>query len=229
MNQNIQVNTVKPELSFFENEVLNRLLNFDRELMLDSKIEEVESFMVKNTGHGLVEELKDALYGKAQNIYNEYKKSLRDVRFNFYLNRPQYNLLTDILLKRLEYDVNTVFIAIELTDLLGGMEGTKFQNDKEIKLFEVTATELTYIYHLIQNYKIKGLSKEAYVFSKLLVRIGEVSKVINYYDAIAKRLPEDIQQWALRMDASDVIKGESLPVTSIEFDDTETEETQMES
>ena len=217
MNQNVQVNTVKPELSFFENEVLNRLLNFDRELLLDSKSEEVENFMKNNPGHGLSEEVKDVLYGNAQNLYNEYKKALRDVKFNFYLNRPQYNLLTDLILKKLEYDVNTVFIAIELSELLGGMEGTKYQNDTEIKLFEVTATELTYIYHLIQNHKVKGLAKEAYVFSKLLVRIGEVSKVINYYDATAKRLPEEISQWALRMDASDVILSEVLPKTEIQL------------
>lgn len=218
MNQNIQVNTVKPELSFFENEVLNRLLNFDRELLLDSKVEEVENFMKNNPGHGLSEEAKDVLYANAQNLYNEYKKTLRDVKFNFYLNRPQYNLLTDLILKKLEYDVNTIFIAIELTELLGGMEGTKYQNDNEIKLFEVTATELTYIYHLIQNHKVKGLTKEAYTFSKLLVRIGEVSKVINYYDATAKRLPDEISQWALRMDASDVVKGESLPVTETQME-----------
>lgn len=217
MDKKIQVNTVKPELSFFENEVLNRLLNFDRELMLDSKIEEVENFLKNNPGHGLSEDVKDAIYGNAQHLYNEYKKSLRDVKFNFFLNRPNYNLLTDLILKKLEYDVNTVFIAIELTELLGGMEGTKYQNDTETKLFEVTATELTYIYHLIQAHKVKGLTKEAYTFSKLLMRIGEVSKVINYYDARAKSLPEEIQQWALRMDASDVVKGESLPVTETQL------------
>lgn len=218
MDKNIQVNTVKPELSFFENEVLNRLLNFDRELLLDSKIEEVENFIKNNPGHGLSEEAKDALYGNAQSLYNEYKRNLRDVKFNFFLNRPQYNLLTDLILKKLEYDVNTVFIAIELTELLGGMEGTKYQNDTDIRLFEVTATELTYIYHLIQSHKVKGLTKEAYTFSKLLIRIGEVSKVINYYDALAKALPEEIQQWALRMDASDVVKGESLPVTETQLE-----------
>lgn len=218
MDKNIQVNTVKPELSFFENEVLNRLLNFDRELLLDSKIEEVENFLKKNPGHGLSEEAKDALYGNAQYLYNEYKKNLRDIRFNFYLNRPQYNLLTDLILKKLEYDVNTVFIAIELTELLGNMEGTKYQNDTDIKLFEVTATELTYIYHLIQSHKVKGLNKEAYVFSKLLMRIGEVSKVINYYDARAKSLPEDIQQWALRMDSSDVLLSEVLPKSETQLE-----------
>lgn len=213
MEEKIQVNTVKPELSFFENEVLNRLLNFDRELLLDSKSDEVRSYMENNPGHGLSEGEKDILYAKAQSIYVEFKKSLRDVKFNFYLNRPQYNLLTDLLLKRIEYDVNTVFIAIELTELLAGMEGTKYQNDKEIKLFEVDATQLTYIYHLIQNHKVKGLTKEAYTFSKLLIRIGELSKVINYYDAIAKSLPDEIAQWALRMDATDVVQGETLSVT----------------
>jgi len=213
MEEKIQVNTVKPELSFFENEVLNRLLNFDREQLLDSKSDEVKSYMENNPGHGLSELEKDMLYAQAQSIYVEFKKTLRDVKFNFYLNRPQYNLLTDLILKRIEYDVNTVFIAIELTEILGVMEGTKYVNDKEIKLFEVDATELTYIYHLIQTHKIKGLTKEAYTFSKLLVRIGELSKVINYYDALAKSLPDEISQWALRMDATDVVKGETLPQT----------------
>ena len=137
MSEQIVTNVVKPELSFFENEVLNRLLNFDRELTLDSKVEAVESYMKNNAGHGLDELQKDSLYAQAQELYKEYKISLRDVKFNFYLNRPEYNLLTDLILKKLEYDVNTVFIAIELTELMGGMNGTKFQNDTEIKCFEI--------------------------------------------------------------------------------------------
>lgn len=210
-NNQIQVNTIKPELSFFENEALNRLLDFDGELLLDSKIGDIEKFMTDNTGQGLSEAEKDALYGSCQTIYTEYKKALRDVKFNFYLTRPQYNFLTDLFLKKLEYDVNTIFIAIELTAVLASMEGTKYSNDTEIKLFKVDATELTYIYHLIQPYKVKGLTKEAYTFSKLLVRIGELSKVINYYDAYAKNLTEDIQAWALKMDGDTSVKGETLP------------------
>jgi hypothetical protein len=213
MDNQIQVNTVKPELSFFENEQLNRLLNFDGELSLDSKIEAVETFMKSNTGAGLTDLEKDALYADCQKVYVEYKKALRDVKFNLCLNRSQYNFLTDLILKKLEYDVNTVFIAIELTKLLGTMEGTKYSNDAEIKVFEVDATELTYIYHLIQPYKVKGLTKEAYTFSKLLVRIGELSKVINYYDAYGKSLTEDIQKWALSLDGQidEIVQGQPLP------------------
>ena len=101
-----------------------------------------------------------------------------------------------------------------VTDIID--EFDKYKNDKDVVCFEVTATELTYVYHLIQNYKVKGLTKEAYTFSKVLVRIGNASRVINYYDAIAKRLPEEIQQWALRMDASDVVKGETLAASENE-------------
>lgn len=223
-NTKLPTNTVKPEISFFENETLNRLLNFDREISLDSKLELVDSFMKNNTGAGLSDTEKDDLYAKVQELLKDYQKTLRDVKFNFFLNRPQYNLLTDLLLKRMEYDVNTLFIAIELTKLLAGMSGSKYSNDTQLNLFETDPTEMTYIYHLIQTHKVKGLTKEAYVFSSLLIRIGEISKVINYYDAYAKSLMEDIQKWALSLDAADsnsslVMNGESVETQPVAVDE----------
>jgi hypothetical protein len=200
MNKKIEVNTVKPELSFFLNEKMYHLLDFDMELKLDGGVSSLESYMNETTGFGKTDEQKDMDYAHAQMMWKQYQSDLRDCRFNFYLNRPQYNLLTDIILKKLEYDVNTVFIAIELTELLGSMNGTKFSNDDDLKEFKVTATEITYIYHLIQNYKVKGLTKDAYTFSKILIRIGEISKIVNYYDAYAKNLTEEISKWALRLD-----------------------------
>lgn len=210
MDNKIQINTVKPELSFFENETLNRLLDFDKESLLDSKIEDIEKYMENNPGQGLSDQDKDLLYANAQSLLLDFKKELTVVKFNFYLNRPQYNLLTDLLIKKLDYDVNTVFIAIELKNLLNDLQGSKYNNDIELKNFLVTPTELTYIYHLIQTHKVKGLSKEAYTFASLLVRIGESSKIINYYDSFVKNLPEEISQWALRMD-SDIVVGQSIP------------------
>ena len=206
----VETLTVKPEISFFENEIINRLCSIETEVSLDSKLEAPVRFMTENPGHGLNEVEKDVLYGVAQGKLNEFKKELRDAKFNFHLNRPQYNLLTDLILKKLEYDVNTIFIAIELTDLMRTMSGTKYKNDDDLQSFEMTATEITYVYHLISKYTIKGLSKEGYTFAKLLIRIGELSKVISYYDATAKNLVEDITNWALRMDASDVVRGELL-------------------
>lgn len=200
MNKKIEVNTVKPELSFFSDEKMYRLLDFDVEIKLDGGINNIEQYMSTTTGFGKSDEQKDLDYAHAQMLWKQYQSDLRDCRFNFYLNRPQYNLLTDIILKKLEYDVNTVFIAIELTELLGGMSGTKFSNDDELKEFKVTATEITYIYHLIQSFKVKGLTKDAYTFSKILIKIGDISKIVSYYDTCAKNLTEEISKWALRLD-----------------------------
>lgn len=215
-DKKIETLVVKPDLTFFENEEMFRMLDFDAEANLDTKLESVENYMKDNDGSGLTEIEKDALYANAQSLYVEYKNTLREVKFNFYFNRPQYNLLTDLLLKKLEYDVNTLFIAMELNGMLKEIHGTKFSNDVELVEMKLNATELTYMYHLIQNHKVKGLTKEAFTFAELLTRIGDVSKIINYYDAKAKSLVEDIQKWALSLDGSDVLMGEVLPSEEVE-------------
>ena len=63
-------------------------------------------------------------------------------------------------------------------------------------------------FHLLFRHAI---TQQAYTFASLLTRIGDVSKLINYYDAKAKSLVEDIQKWALSLDGSDVLMGEVLP------------------
>lgn len=199
-NTKIEVNTVKPDISISNGSELIRLLEFNDELNLDSLISDLENYLKTTNGFGKTDEQKDVDYSIAQSKWKSYQESLREVKLNFYLDRSQYNLLTDLLLKKLEYDVNTVFIAIELTELLASMSSTKFTDDKELKSVKVTATEITYIYHLIQTYKVKGLTKEAYTFSKILRRIGEISKIVSYYDTYAKKLTEEISKWAYSLD-----------------------------
>lgn len=196
----LETNVIKPEVSFLENEVQNIILENKDELALDQKIFEVEEFMKNNNGKGKSESEKDELYKNAQTIWREYASHLRDVKYNFHLNRPQWRFLTDLLIGKLEYDVNTVFFAIELTDLLGNMKNVKFTNDNELFAFPVNATEITYIYHLIATYKIKGLCKDAYTFSQVLRKIGDISKIFNYYDTSAKSLSTEIQNWVTLFD-----------------------------
>ena len=100
-------------------------------------------------------------------------------------------------MKNLEYDVNTVFFAIELTDILGSMKDMSFINDTDLVPVAVNATEITYIYHLIATHKVKGLTKSAYLFAQILRRIGDISKVFNYYDTTAKNLSTEIQDWVV--------------------------------
>jgi hypothetical protein len=192
---NIETNTIKPELSFLENDIENVILTKQHEFDLDKQISDIENYIKNNTGKGKSEEEKDSLYEVAQEMWKKLKNILTDCKYNFYLNRAQYKFLTDLLLGRLEYDVNTVFFAIELTDLLGTMKDVKYLNDKDLIAFPVNATEITYIYHLISTYKVKGLTRDAYTFSQILRRIGGISKVFNYYDTSLKNLGEDIKLW----------------------------------
>jgi hypothetical protein len=194
-NQTIETNVVRPEISFFENDTDNLILTPFYESELENKISLIEEYITKNTGKGLSDKEQDELYSNSQELWKNYTNSLRDTKYNFHLNRPQWKFLTDLVLSKLEYDVNSVFFAIELTDLLGSMRDAKYTNDTELISFPVDATEITYVYHLISPYKVKGLSKEAYMFSQVLRRIGSISKVFNYYDTYGKNLSVDIQNW----------------------------------
>lgn len=193
----LETNVVKPSLSFFENETEYRLVEFVTEIQLDSKIQEIENFIKNNHGRGESEEVKDKLYGDAKALWEEYAEILRNVHFKFYLNRKQYQFLVELLRDKMEYDVNTVFFAIELTDTMANMKDAKYTDDKGLNSFEVNATEITYIYHLISKHKVKGLSKDAYTFSQILYRIGGISKMINYYEAAHKNLSTEVQNWVL--------------------------------
>lgn len=191
----VETNVVKPEVKFIENDVEHLIITNEYESRLDMKIQEIEDYMENNNGKGKSDEEKDELYKNSQVLWKELANILRNTKYNFHLNRKQYQFLTDLLLKNLEYDVNTVFFAIELTDILASMKDMNFTNDDDLVAVPVNATEITYIYHLISTHKVKGLTKNAYLFAQILRKIGEISKVFNYYDANAKNLSTEIQDW----------------------------------
>ena len=206
--QVLETNVVKPSLSIFENEKEHRLITVETEVNLDSKIADIENFMNNNTGKGKTEEEKDQLYADVKELWNKYAETLRDVHYTFYLNRKQYQFLTDLLLEGLEYDVNTIFLAIELTEMLGEWKNTgSSKDDKSVQGYVADATETTYIYHLISKHKIKGLKNASYRFAEVLKRIGMISKVIAYYDTLAKSLSKDIQDWVASFEDGVSIDG----------------------
>lgn len=218
---NIETNVVKPEIKFFENETENLTITPINETLLDGRIQTIEDFMTNNNGTGKSDLEKDELYKNAQELWRDYTTSLRDVKYNFHLNRVQWKFLTDLILTKLEYDVNTVFFAIELTELLGTMRDVKYSNDDELIAFPVNATEITYIYHLISKHKVKGLTKDSYTFSKVLVRIGNISKLFNYYDSYAKNLSTEIQNWVTSFEEGVVVEKKSKKTKAIEVESTQ--------
>jgi len=190
-----ETNVIKPEVKYLHNDVEYNLIDNSTEFTLDSKVSAIEDYMKTNEGKGKSEEEKDLLYKGAQEMWSDYARALKDAQYNFYLNRPQHKFLTNLLLTKLELDVNTVFFAIELTNMLAGMKDVKYKNDDDIINFPVNTTEITYIYHLISKHKMNGLTRDAYTFAQILRKIGDISKIFNYYDASGKSLSTEIQDW----------------------------------
>ena len=192
----------KPQIQFEVKGEKYSIINDKFENGLDNHYSKINTLITTETGRGKDEKEKDQLYGNSQQLWGEYNALLKQTKFNFNLNRSQWKFLLDLINSKIEYDVNTVFFAIELRELLENMKDVKFNNDTDLNPFEVNATEVTYIYHLIAAYKIKGLTKDAYTFSEILIKIGEISKAINYYDTVGKDLAADIQDWVTLFDES---------------------------
>lgn len=214
--QMLENNVIKPRISFTIEGKECRLITAEDETSMDSKIDVIDQFMRNNHGFGKEDAYKDELYGRAKELWRQYAAVLRDVKYTFYMNRKQFNYITTLLLQKLEYDVNTVFFAIELTNMLGAWKksGTG-DSDQEIKTYTADATEVTYLYHLIAKHKIKGLTSEAYLFAEVLRKIGDISKVINYYDTAAKNLSKEIQEWVASFEPEEAKEsGQTEPETA---------------
>ena len=213
MEKLIETNVVKPEVSFLEGDQNLRAITIEDELYLDTRLTSLQTFTDNNHGLGKTETEKDELYFTAQSTWKEYVERLKTMQYTFFLNRNQYNFLTNLLISKLEYTVDTVFLAIELTNMLGNWELTKgkkdVKGDKETKAYTTDATELTYMYHLIAKHKVKGLSHDTYYFAEILRKIGRISKIVSYYDNEAKTWNKDIQDWASTFDANVYVEGKA--------------------
>ena len=217
----IETSVIKPQISFTENLIDYILITEESEKELDVKSQDITNFIDNNEGKGKSDEEKDKLYSEAQEIWSVYKNLLQDTKYNFNLNRAQWKFITDLILTKVEYDVNTVFLGLELTNLFEGMKGTKFTNDYELKTFEVNATEVTYIYHLISTHKIKGLTKDALTFSQILRKIGDISKVFNYYETLGKNLSGDVQDWVAAFEEGVTREAKNPAQTELQFEEEE--------
>jgi hypothetical protein len=206
-----ETNVVKPDVNFLVRDQQLRVITIEDEVYMDSKINELQNLTDNHHGLGKTEAEKDELYFTAQSTWKEMVERLKSMKYSFYLNRNQYNFLTNLLLSKLEYTVDTVFLAIELTNMLGTWELTKgkkdVKTDTDVKQYTSDATEITYMYHLIAKHATKGLTHDTYRFAEILKIIGKISKIVSYYDTEAKNWNKDIQDWASTFEPGVYVEG----------------------
>ncbi len=193
-----ETHVVKPDVNFMIGDQAMRIISIEDEFYLDGKINELQEFTDNNHGLGKSEQEKDELYFTAQTTWRQMVERLKSMKYSFYLNRKQYQFLTNLLISKLEYTVDTVFYAIELTEMLGNWETSKdkSESDTKVQCYTADCTDITYMYHLIAKHTVKGLTNDTYRFTEILKIIGKISKVVSYFDEKCKSWNKDIQDWA---------------------------------
>jgi hypothetical protein len=191
----------KPELEVLgEDGVKVRLIEPEDEKYLEDKYQEMIDYMVETHDQGASNSEKDEIYGKAQKMWNEVSGKnggkLNEISFNLLLTKEEATYLKKILAQNAEYDVDTIFYAIEVSELIEDFIQTKFSSDKELKKFVMNATDMHYLYHLISKHKVRGLTRQAYTFANIIRSIGASSKLFNYYKEKYENLSKAIMYWA---------------------------------
>lgn len=203
-NTEIQENViaVKPSMTILAKDGTEyRLMYEEEEQYLDEMLLAIKEALATNTVNvNSTEAEKDAEYDRLKSMWNDASGRnvgrLNKVAFKLGLYREEYKFLTELFLEKMEYDVDTVFVAVELTDALAKMANTKYKDDKEIKFFDLTPLDMTYMYHLLAKQKVKGLTRNTYSYVNILKGIAIISRVFKYYENAYAEVVKEIQNWA---------------------------------
>ena len=205
---------VKPNLNYVTKDgTLHRLISEEDEAYLDSMIVNIRNYMAMSSVNIDSENsLKDSEYEAVKTMWNEASGRnlgrLNKVLFRLPLYRKEFKYITELFLEKLDYTIDTVFYAIELTDSLGKLEQVKYKTDNEVKLLEFTALDLTYMYHILSKTTVKGLNQNTYAFVNVIKSIIVVTKIFDYYKNEYEILVKDIQNWAANF-SQDVESGQA--------------------
>lgn len=198
-------NVEKPNFSLKVNGEEYRFIKKEDEEYIENCIEDIKNFVKENGGENTSEEEKSEMQKELHTLWeklgNKDKGYLSNIKYGFILNRKEYNLLISLLRDKMEYDINTLFFGLELTNFLGEtLEQEKFENDEDPIVFDLSATDMTYLYTVLSKHVCKGLTKTTYTFANIIRRIGDISKVINYYNNISTDLSDNlIKNWYLTL------------------------------
>lgn len=207
-----------PPLELVVNEVSYPFINKEDWDKWQNDVNEVKEYCKNNLGRTeLSEDEKTELYEKGQELWkNSFGKegTFNDIKFNLVINRREYNLLVDLLNNKLEYDVNTLFFAMELftnmANLLDNANSGIFKDDYTPKTFGITQTDMTLLYTLLSHHKVTGLGRKTVNFANIIRRIGDISKVINHMTNENTNLSEAIQKTVMTWDEGVVLEQPNI-------------------
>lgn len=201
---------IKPAIKFTDdNNVEFRLMSEEDEKFMDTTLDSVVNYLANNDISTLSDEDAAPKIAEVKDMWRGVggrDGRLSKTKFQLPLRREEYMMMSDLILKHMEYDVDTLFYAIELRQALSLMatksEAVKYKDSKEVITWDFTALDLTYLYHVLSKHKVKGLQKQAYTFAEILMSIAKTSKVFDYYKSEVENVMKMIQEWMVVPEAT---------------------------
>jgi len=181
-----------------------RIISEENEKYLDESYDKILTHLRENHDQNASSDEKDKMYGDAIAMWNEVSSKsrgkLNDISFDLVLHRKECQYLGDLLHNKLEYNVDTVFYAIELKNLVDELLRTKFDSDEQAVGVTMTLVDVQYLYHIISAMTVKGLGKSTFMYATIITRIGDSSRVFNYYKTRFDALHAAISYWGASLD-----------------------------
>lgn len=174
---------------------------------LDSHVKGIESFLKDNSDvTEWSSEKKDEMYKDVTGKWTTFQESLKKIEYNYYATTREYKWFRNLIMNETSYGVNDIFVAMRVKEVFKEGDKVFLNSGKKVEkgVFKVKIDELTLAYHLMENYKHKGLGETAYLFANTLKSIGDISIVYNRYDKISKQLSEAIGNWCGGLDPAPV-------------------------
>ena len=168
---------------------------------LDNIIEGI--YTIYNSPISKVAEERDAQYAQYRELISLYGKTLGEIKFNLLLSKEEYLLLKNIIVNKLEYDRQNLFIGLLVRDNFFHKFDTDknytrtalFTSDSPVEAFSLDINEITRISHLTGLYTIQGLDKKADTYANIIKKIGDISKIFEIYNSKGQTLSEEGGNW----------------------------------
>jgi hypothetical protein len=151
---------------------------------------------------------RETTYRNYVSKIEEFGRTMASVLYNLQLTREEYLFIKDTIFKKLEYDRENVFVALMVRDeffnKFDGEDKSTTKTDvefdevggKNIAVFPIDINNLTRISHLLGLYIVKDItSRKADNFASVVKKIGDISKVFNYYKIKGEQLQTKGDNW----------------------------------
>lgn len=184
----------------------------DENIVLNKEDRDIIENLIKQI-HELIKDapskenqIKEKQYSDYKELITAYNISLNELKFNFILDREEYLYLKNLILHKLSYNRENIFLGLLIKDnFFNHYDSDKSYNKTNLfktntETFKLTIVELTRISHISNLVEIKGLDKEAELYSSIVRKIGDISKAIDYFDTIGAITTEKGSNWISMFD-----------------------------